>query len=76
MPRHRNNRVQKEMLTKHPRQGFMDKALRLTDQGLKVYGTMHGIYSAATGIAQGVRAAYQVAAPMIAAAGPSLAMLA
>jgi hypothetical protein len=64
------------MLTKHPRQGFMDKALHLTDQGLKVYGVAHGIYSAATGIAQGVRAAYQVAAPMIAAAQPALAMLA
>ena len=63
------------MLAKHPRQGFMDKALHLTDQGLKVYGVAHGIYSAATGIAQGVRSAYQVAAPMIAAA-PSLAMLA
>jgi len=54
----------------------MDKALRLTDQGLKIYGVAHGVYSAATGIAQGVRAAYQVAAPMIAAAQPALAMLA
>ena len=64
------------MLTKHPRQGFMDKALHLTDQGLKVYGVAHGIYSAATGIAAGVRTAYQVAAPLIQAAAPSLAMLA
>ena len=27
------------MLTKHPRQGFLSKALHLTDQGLKMYGT-------------------------------------
>ena len=64
------------MLTKHPRQGFMDKALHLTNQGIRIYGVAHGIYSAATGIAQGVRAAYQVAAPLIAAAQPALAMLA
>ena len=54
----------------------MQKALHLTDQGLKVYGVAHGIYSAATGIAAGVRTAYQVAAPLIQAAAPSLAMFA
>jgi hypothetical protein len=64
------------MLTKHPRQGFLSKALHMTDQGLKAYGTVRGVYSMATGIAQGLRSAYQVAAPMMAAAQPALAMLA
>ena len=64
------------MLTKHPRQGFLSKALHISDQGLKVYGTARGVYSMATGVAQGLRSAYQVAAPMIAAAQPALAMLA
>ena len=64
------------MLTKHPRQGFLSKALHFTDQGLKMYGTARGLYSMATGIASGVRSAYQVAAPMMAAAQPALAMLA
>ena len=64
------------MLTKHPRQGFLSKALHLTDQSLKVYGVARGAYSMATGIAQGLRSAYQVAAPMMAAAQPALAMLA
>jgi hypothetical protein len=62
------------MLTKHPHQSFLSKALHLTDQGLKVWGVAHGVYSAATGIARGVRAAYQVAAPVIAAAQPALSM--
>ena len=57
------------MLEKHPKQGFLSKALRFTDQGLKAYGTARGLYSMASGVAQGLRTAYQVA-------GPALAMLA
>ena len=64
------------LLAKHPRQGFLSKALALTDQGLKVYGTAHGLYSMATGIAEGVASTYRLAAPMIANAAPALAMLA
>ena len=69
------NSSQEDMLTKHPRQGFLSKALHMTDQGLKIYGTPRGLYSMASGVAQGVRTAYQVAAPMLAAAQPALAML-
>ena len=61
------------MLEKHPKQGFLSKALHFTDQGLKAYGTARGLYSMASGaesgVAQGLRTAYQVA-------GPALAMLA
>ena len=54
------------MLEKHPKQGFLSKALHFTDEGLKAYGTARGLYSMASGLAQGARTAYQVAAPALA----------
>ena len=58
--------AQSQMLTKHPQQSFLSKALSATDSALKVYGTARGAWAMASSIASGVRAGYQIAAPALA----------
>ena len=56
----------KEMYYKHPHENWFQKGIRAVEGGLKVYGTARGVYEAGSAIASGVRAGYQVAAPMMA----------
>ena len=50
------------MYYKHPHENFLQKGMKIADQGLKMYGTAQGLYNAF----QGIRGAYQAAAPMLA----------
>ena len=50
------------MYYKQPHENFLQKGMKVADQGLKLYGTAQGLYN----MYQGLRGAYQVAAPMIA----------
>ena len=50
------------MYYKHPHENFLQKGMKIADQGLKMYGTAQGLYN----MYQGLRGAYQVAAPMLA----------
>ena len=50
------------MYYKHPHENWLQKGTRIADQGLKLYGTAQGLYN----MYQGLRGAYQVAAPMLA----------
>ena len=50
------------MYYKHPHENFLQKGMKVADQGLKLYGTAQGLYN----MYQGLRGAYQVAAPMLA----------
>ena len=54
------------MYYKHPHENWFQKGIRAVEGGLKIYGTARGLYEAGSAIASGVRAGYQVAAPMIA----------
>ena len=45
-----------------PHENWLQKGVRIADQGLKIYGTAQGLYQAGTAIASGLRAA----APMMA----------
>ena len=45
-----------------PQEHWLQKGVRMADQGLKMYGTAQGLYNAF----QGIRGAYQAAAPMLA----------
>ena len=56
------------MLHKHPQENWLQKGVRVADQGLRIYGTMQGLYQAGSAIAGAARSAYAVA-------GPALAML-
>ena len=56
------------MYHKHPQENWLQKGMRVADQGLRTYGTAQGFYQAGTAIASGLRSAYAVA-------GPALAML-
>ena len=49
-----------------PHENWFQKGLRVAEGGLKIYGTAQGLYNAASGLATGIRSAYQVAAPMVA----------
>ena len=50
------------MYYKHPHENILKKGMKFADQGLKMYGTAQGLYN----MYQGLRGAYQVAAPMMA----------
>ena len=50
------------MYYKHPHENILQKGMKFADQGLKMYGTAQGLYN----MYQGLRGAYQVAAPMMA----------
>ena len=50
------------MYYKHPHETWFQKGLRVADQGLKIAGTMKGIYEIGSAISSGAR----VAAPMLA----------
>ena len=50
------------MYHKQPHENWLQKGVRVADQGLKMYGTAQGLYN----MYQGLRGAYQVAAPMLA----------
>ena len=50
------------MYRKLPHENFLQKGMKIADQGLKMYGTAQGLYN----MYQGLRGAYQVAAPMLA----------
>ena len=50
------------MYYKHPHENILQKGMEIADQGLKMYGTAQGLYN----MYQGLRGAYQVAAPMMA----------
>ena len=50
------------MFHKHPHENFLQKGMKIADQGLKMYGTAQGLYN----MYQGLRGAYQAAAPMLA----------
>ena len=54
------------MYYKHQHENWFQKGIRATEGALNVYGTARGIYEAGSAIASGVRAGYQVAAPMMA----------
>ena len=45
------------MYYKHPHENWMQKGIRIADQGLKIVGTAKGIYEVGSAIATGVRAA-------------------
>ena len=47
------------MYYEHPHENWLQKGVRFADQGLKVYGTMKGLYDAS-------RAVYGLAAPALA----------
>ena len=50
------------MYHKVPHENWLQKGARVADQGLKMYGTAQGLYN----MYQGIRGAYQAAAPMLA----------
>ena len=39
------------MYYKHPHENWLQKGVRYVDQGLKVYGTMKGLYDASRAVA-------------------------
>jgi hypothetical protein len=47
-------------------ESWLSKGIKTAEQGLKLYGTMKGLYDAGTAIAGGMRGLYQVAAPVLA----------
>ena len=56
------------MYHKIPHESWLQKGVRVAEQGLKLYGTARGLYEAGSAAMTGVRSAYQLA-------GPALAML-
>ena len=54
------------MYYKHPHENWLQKGLRYADQGLKVYGTMKGLYDAGRAVMGAGQAVYGVAAPALA----------
>ena len=50
-----------------PQENWLQKGVRVAEQGLKIWGTAQGLYQAGSALATGVRSAYQVAAPLLAA---------
>ena len=54
------------MYHKIPHENWLQKGVRIADQGLRIYGTAKGLYEAGTALASGLRGAYQVAGPMLA----------
>ena len=52
------------MYKPRPHESFLQKGLRIADQGLKIAGTMKGIYEVGSAVASGVRTV-----------GPMLALL-
>ena len=54
------------MYHKVPQETFLQKGLKVVNQGLKIYGTAKGLYDAGSAIYGGLRSAYQVAGPMLA----------
>ena len=56
------------MYYKHPHENWLQKGVRLVDQGLKVYGTAKGLLDAGRAVYGGLSAAVEFA-------GPAMAML-
>ena len=54
------------MYYKHPHESWMQKGIKTVEGGFKIYGTARGVYEAGSAIATGLRAGYQIAAPMMA----------
>ncbi len=54
------------MYHKIPHEHWLQKGMRVAEDGLKIYGTAKGLYEASSAIATGIRSAYQVASPMLA----------
>jgi hypothetical protein len=59
------------MYNRIPQESWLTKGLKTAEQGLKLYGTVKGLYDAGTAIAGGMRVLYQGAAM----AAPVLAVL-
>ena len=49
-----------------PKESFFDRSMRNIEGGLKIYGTVRGLYEAGSALATGMRGAYQIASPMLA----------
>ena len=45
----------------------LQNAFHIAEEGMKIYGTLRGLWEVGKGVATGVRTAYQIAAPMAAA---------
>ena len=54
------------MYKKIPQENWLQKGVRIADEGLKIYGTARGLYEVGSALATGIRGAYQVASPMLA----------
>ena len=57
------------MYYKHPHENWFTKSVRVADQGIKIAGTMKGIYEIGSAVASGARMAAmgaRAAAPMLA----------
>ena len=54
------------MYHKVPHENWFQKGIKVADSGLKIYGTARGLYEVGSAIGTGLRAAYQIAGPMLA----------
>ena len=57
----------KHCVPKHPVQKHLQSAFETAESGLKLYGTLKGLYEVGSAAVQGARSFYQVAAPIASA---------
>ena len=53
--------------SKHPVQKHLQSVFETAESGLKLYGTLKGLYEVGSAAVQGARSFYQVAAPIASA---------
>ena len=62
-----NKDMLKHCVPKHPVQKHLQSAFETAESGLKLYGTLKGLYEVGSAAVQGARSFYQVAAPIASA---------